>query len=166
MATATPIVIAIAAVSVAACGGSTPSAEAGITLPAAPVVAPSAESSRATSTAAPATVRDPNADLEVEDQSGDGRTVRVDEVEASAPGFVAIWTLDGVLLGSAPVRPDTVLLRVRLDADAGNRELRAVLYRDNGDGRFDPSADPVVTESGERVQETFEYRTASGLTAP
>jgi hypothetical protein len=160
MATATPIIIGIAGLAVAACGGSAPSAEAGITLPAAPVTVVTPTPSGTASSDRPLTVRDPNADLEVEDQVGDGRTVLVDEVEASVPGFVAVWTLDGSLLGSAPVRPDTVLIRVRLDADAGNRELRAVLYRDDGDGRFDPATDPIVTESGERVQETFEYRTA------
>jgi hypothetical protein len=38
-----------------------------------------------------------------------------------------------------------------------SQELLAVLHRDDGDGTFDASTDPVVIADGEPVAEDFDY---------
>ena len=89
------------------------------------------------------------ADLEFEDQTGDGSTVVVDTVSAPEGGFVVL-TADGAddaVLGWADVQVGTssdveVSLDQPLEADT---ELVATLYADTDrDGSFDPGADEVV----------------------
>jgi hypothetical protein len=100
--------------------------------------------------AVPAPFRDDDAEIEAENQTGDGRTVRITEIQLSrADGFVAVYTADREqLLGSAAVsrstdddRPLTVRLDRPLTADA---QLLVELHADNGNGRFDPETDPRV----------------------
>jgi hypothetical protein len=97
-------------------------------------------------------------ELDVEDQYGDGRSVVVAEaLLARGAGWVVVRTSSGQLLGVAPVRQGTRLLRVVLDRPAPGGLLRAELRKDDGDGRFRAATDPVVTDDGEPVSETFEY---------
>jgi hypothetical protein len=100
--------------------------------------------------AVPAPFRDDDAEIEVENQTGDGRSVRVAEAQLTrADGFVAVYTADREqLLGVAAVqrstdddRPVTVRLERPLTASA---QLLVELHADNGNGRFDPEADPRV----------------------
>jgi len=98
----------------------------------------------------PAPVRDDDAEIEAANQSGDGRTVRIQEAQLSRAGFVAVYSGDGErLLGSAKIKPSsdddapiTVKLDPRLTASA---RLLVVLHADDGNGRFDPERDPQVT---------------------
>lgn len=105
---------------------------------------------------------DVGAELEVDDQSGDGRTVRVEQARLSdGTGHVALLDRDGRLLGSVPVprgdRAVTVRLREPLRASA---ELVAVLHADDGDGRFERERDAVVVDDdGEREEDDLDYRT-------
>lgn len=106
----------------------------------------------------PRTVEDPLAELDVEDQRGDGGSVTVAEAVLSrGSGWVVVRSSSGRILGTAPVRQGTRLLRVVLDRPATTGVLRAELRKDDGDGRFRASTDLVVTEDGERVSESFEY---------
>jgi hypothetical protein len=97
-------------------------------------------------------VRDDRAGLDVDDQRGDGRTVAIDEVRIMrTTGHVAIFTADrSRLLGSVSVprsdeeRRTTVTLNQPV---TGTTRLLAVLYGDNGDGRFDLAVDPAVVEA-------------------
>jgi len=101
-------------------------------------------------TSVPPPVRDDDAEIEAANQSGDGRTVRIQEAQLSRAGFVAVYTGDGErLLGSAKInrssdddRPITVKLDPRLTASA---RLLLVLHADDGNGRFDPEQDPQVS---------------------
>lgn len=119
---------------------------------------PSASTSPSPSTSAtPGTGGRDEADLEVEDQRGDGRTVAVEEASAaSGTGFVAVYTRDDQLLGSAAVTggPLTVELDERVPATG---QLRAVLFGDDGDGTFSPETDPRLSANGAPVDEAFDY---------
>jgi hypothetical protein len=99
------------------------------------------------------------ATLDVDDQTGDGRTVLVDEAAVSGSGHVAVFAPDGRLLGSSPVSGITGPTVVRLDEPVtGPTQLRAVLYADDGDGTFDPAKDPrVVDDDGDLEDEGFDY---------
>jgi hypothetical protein len=101
--------------------------------------------------AVPGVFRDDDAELDVEDQSGDGSSVRVEEVQLSrTDGFLAIFTEDGdTLLGHAAVErsDDERSLEVPLDQPlTETARLVAVLHADDGDGTFDPSSDSRVTD--------------------
>ena len=64
------------------------------------------------------------------------------------------------MLGSAPVRAGTtraVTIDLTTPVQAGG-ELVALLYADDGDGRFDPTTDAgVVDDDGDAVDEEFEF---------
>jgi hypothetical protein len=102
----------------------------------------------------PEPVRDDDAEIEADNQSGDGRTVRIQEAQLSRAGFVAVYSADrDRLLGSAKIkrssdddRPITVKLDPRLTSSA---RLVLVLHVDNGNGRFDPGEDPQVRAGGD-----------------
>lgn len=127
--------------------------------PSGPTARPStSRPSSAPARPAPRTVEDPLAELDVEDQRGDGRSVTVAEAMLSrGAGWVVVRSSSGQILGAAPVRQGTRLLRVVLDRPATSGVLRAELRKDDGDGQFRASTDRVVTDDGERVSETFEY---------
>ena len=94
--------------------------------------------------------RDDEADLQGEDQRGDGTSVRVEDVQLSTTdGWVAVFAADGGLLGATPVvrsDEDVDLDVVLSPAVTGTQELRAVLYADDGDGVLDLGTDPQVAE--------------------
>lgn len=143
----------------------------------APSTSPSATSATSSATSATGGVdaRDPEAELEVEDQRGDGSSVAVEEVRLSAgDGWVVITGPDDAVLGSAAVaRSDAEApLTVPLDvAVTGGPEVRlvATLRLDDGDGALDPALDPVVVDEDRQgdegsvdeddlVRDAFDYR--------
>lgn len=105
------------------------------------------------------TVVDESADLDVEDQVGDGRQVRLDGVRPGrAAGFVAIYDAGWTLLGTTSVAPGVQPVSLSLTAPVrSSQELLAVLHRDDGDGTFDAATDPVVVADAEPVSEDFDY---------
>jgi hypothetical protein len=106
----------------------------------------------------PASVEDPGAELDVDDQRGDGRSVVVAEATlARGSGWVVVRAHSGEVLGAAPVRRGARLLRVVLDRPATSGVLLVELRRDDEDGRFEPGQDPLVTEDGEPQRETLRY---------
>ncbi|MHA6780061.1 DUF7282 domain-containing protein [Pseudonocardia saturnea] len=152
---------------------------ASTTTPVAPLAAPQVATS--TPAAAPSTgtrpapVADGGANVDADDQSGDGTTVVVRDVRiAGGPGWVVIRTdddRDGRVLGAAAVAPGqsgpvTVTLSEQVPATADD-DLTAVLHLDDGDGAFDESRDPAVLDADDDDQDDddvegddFDYRVA------
>ena len=102
------------------------------------------------------TVVDNAADVDVEDQTGDGTSVQVEEVRiGTEPGFVVIYDAGRSVLGwtyvPSRVRGVTVELTTPVQA---SRELVAALFRDDGDKEFDPQVDPLIVEQDDDDQET------------
>lgn len=106
-------------------------------------------------------VSDSFAELELEDQSGSGERVAVEEVRLSlGRGFLVITDLAGNYLGSAIATPDSQPVVVQLDKQLlSSQELIGTLYLDNGDGIFGAESDVLIRDSeGEIVREDFDYK--------
>ncbi len=103
-----------------------------------------------------------DSEIEIEDQSGDGTSVQIAEIQTSlAAGLLVIFRESGEILGYSKVSPTaqpvTLDLSTRLSFDS---ELVARLYADNGNGVFDSADLPVYERDDddlERVEEDFEY---------
>ena len=101
------------------------------------------------------------AELEIEDQVGDGTIVAIDEVSTSlASALIVISNRSGSVLGvgkaSANSTPVSIVLSTPVTT---SQELYAQLFSDNGNGGYD-SSDLVVFESledREPIIEDFEY---------
>jgi hypothetical protein len=107
-----------------------------------------------------ALITDPIADLEIEDQVGNGREIVISAITMSrGAGVVVIRDLAGTTLGVADVSPATTPVTIRLDRPVtATQELTATLYADNGNGRFNPNKDLVmVDDEGEPLAEDFDY---------
>jgi hypothetical protein len=93
--------------------------------------------------------------VSVDAQAVSDGTVLVETVSAAGPSFVVLWTDDGGYPGepvghaSVPAASFRTNVAVRLADEtwsgwSGNRTLRVVLHRDDGDGSFDPDDDPSM----------------------
>lgn len=104
------------------------------------------------------TVVDETAEIDVEDQRGDGTAVRVDEVRfAAGSALVGIYGAGLDLLGWAPVQSGVQPVTIQLTRAVGSsQELIAVLHLDDGDGVLG-RGDSVLVEEGEQVSEDFDY---------
>ena len=128
---------------------------------------PSSPTTTATGGAAPVVpdVRDDDAEVEVQDQGGDGRTVTVEEaVLGSGPGHVVVVDpATRTVLGSASLRAGTSrAVTVTLTTSVPRTgEYLALLYADDGDGAFDDTRDGLVVDAdddgGGSVDEDFRY---------
>jgi hypothetical protein len=110
-----------------------------------------------------AVVRDGSANVDVDDQRGDGTSARVAEVKLTAgAGHVVIMdprtrqVLGSATVASGTTRGVTVPLTTPV---AASGELVALLHVDDGDGRFDPATDGVVVDDDddEAVDDDFDY---------
>ncbi len=110
--------------------------------------------------AAPATPAPSAADLDIDDQAGDGTRVAVDSVSVSGPAFVVITDQSGTVLGSDTASPGVQLVSVLLTTPISeSAELLGMLVRDDGDGVLDLATDlPLIDDEGESVEEDFDYR--------
>ncbi|MGH8969279.1 MAG: DUF7282 domain-containing protein [Actinomycetes bacterium] len=107
------------------------------------------------------TVTDPQAELDVDDQVGRGRSVRVEDVLISnGTGHVGVFAANGRLLGAGKVSTTVRRLTISLDKPVPRTsELLAVLFSDDGDERFEAAADPrIVDEDGDFTDDSFDYR--------
>jgi hypothetical protein len=127
-------------------------------------IAPAAADAATPTLPAGGEVQDNGAELDLEDQSGDGSAVVVEEVGLSAgPGLVVVTRAGSTApIGAAEVsdggaRDLTVVLSERL---TGDEKVRAVLYVDvDEDGSFDPARDSVVVdEEGDVEADEADYR--------
>lgn len=105
-------------------------------------------------------VTDDLAELEIEDQSGLGYEVIIEEVRLSlGDGFLVIMNQAGEILGYSLVTPDSQPVLVSLTIQATNsQELTGKLFLDNGDGVFSRESDfQMMHEEEEFVEEQFSY---------
>jgi hypothetical protein len=149
-----PVLAAGAVLVLAACGGSTPAAEQTSVAPSDAIVLPEDPQ-----TPLP-TGADSIADLEVEDQMGNGRSVTVTSVLLGrGPAWLVVSDLGGNTLGVTEVSPRTQPVTIDLRPPVTvSQELLASLHLDDGDGTFDAERDTLmVDEEGEPVSEDFDY---------
>lgn len=142
--------LAVSALLLAGCGGDDGDGTA------APATSSPSTSAPGAATSAPGTTSPgaaaPAAEVEFEDQSGDGGSAVVDRVVAPAAGFLVVSLHDtspGSVLGSAAV-PSGVSSAVRVVLQpplTASAELQATLYADtDGDGSFDAAVDRAVAD--------------------
>ena len=110
-------------------------------------------------TATAPTATDPIADLEVDDQAGDGTEVAVTSVLLGRePALLVITDMTGQVLGVKQVSTRSQPTQVELQNPVTtSQELLASLYLDNGNGRFNPADTPMLDEENEPVSEDFDY---------
>lgn len=150
------LAVAALAVTAGCAGGEQPADRAAVEQGPIELPAPSESLPVQNSLSAP----DPVADLEIEDQSGDGSEVTVTSVSLGRESAILVITdLAGDILAVKKVSPRTQPVVVPLSQGVtSSQELVATLYLDNGNGDFDPAADtPMVDEEGEPVSEDFDY---------
>lgn len=103
-----------------------------------------------------------DAELEIEDQSGDGTSVQIQEVKTSLQtGLLVIFDASGGYLGAAKVSSTVQPVSIELvNPISSSQELIGQLFADNGNGVYD-SMDLEVIEADEDereiIYEDFEY---------
>lgn len=105
-------------------------------------------------------VSDSFAELDFDDQTGEGQLIEVEEVRLSLGlGFVVITDQEGDVLGYATATPDSQPVSVSLsDRVASSQELIGILFLDNGDGEFSIQSDSRIRDGeGELIEEDFYY---------
>lgn len=105
-------------------------------------------------------VSDSFAELEIEDQTGAGQSIELEEVKLSLGlGFLVITTRDGSVLGYSTVTTDSQPVSVAMTSKLTvSQELIGLLFLDNGDGEFSSETDyKILDDEGELVEEDFEY---------
>ena len=106
-------------------------------------------------------VSDGFAELEIEDQSGDGSSVEIEEVRQSlGNAILVIFDSQGRVLGSSPVTVRTQPVAVELNSPISrSQKLFAQLFLDNGNEKYDPDQDtPILDHDGDLARESFEYK--------
>lgn len=105
-------------------------------------------------------MRDPDAEVEIEDQSGDGTRLTIDEVEFSLNHvWLVIHSKSGELYHSELLSYGVKKASIQLMKTLITGEYIVSLHSDNGDKVFDASVDPVIRgEENELAREDFEYR--------
>lgn len=145
----------VSVLALAACSSNQTAVSDETVVPSQAITLPEATSPPPTNPAA-----DSIADLEVEDQWGNGNEVMVSSVLLGrGPAWLVVSDLGGNVLGTKKVSPRTQPVTVQLQPPVSmSQELIATLYLDDGDGRFDSATDtPMVDEEGEIVSEDFDY---------
>jgi hypothetical protein len=106
---------------------------------------------------------DRSAEIEIEDQIGNGELVFIEEIRVGrANSFLVIYDSTGTVLAANLVSPQSQPITVRLERPLTKSEkLEAVLYLDDGDGEFNLDKDsPLVDAENEIVHEDFDYKVA------
>jgi len=104
---------------------------------------------------------DPSAEVDIEDQEGDGTSLDIDEIKVGrANAFLVIYDTSGLVIAETLVTPQsqpvTLLLEIPLTR---SQDLQAALYLDDGDGVFELDLDlPLLGEEGKLVHEDFFYK--------
>ena len=103
---------------------------------------------------------DQSAEIDIEDQSGDGTTLEIDEIKVGrGDAFLVIYNASGLALAEVLVTPQSQPVTIRLtQALEKSQPLQAALYLDNGDGIFELDSDlPILGEEGKLVHADFDY---------
>lgn len=101
-----------------------------------------------------------DADLDIDDQRGEGDFVVIDSVDSPyAKSFVVITNAAGEVLGVGESTPDRQLVSIPLEPKVTTTsKLIGTLYADNDDGIFSISTDEIVfDDDNEIVSEGFDY---------
>lgn len=103
---------------------------------------------------------DRSAEIEIDDQSGSGSLVQIEEIRVGRSNtFLVIYDSEGLVLASTLVSPQSQPVNVELERPLNkSSRLEAVLYLDDGDGQFEIGDDsPLIDDEGELVHEDFYY---------
>lgn len=105
---------------------------------------------------------DPRADLDIEDQYGDGRSVVIDSVRVTRDNvYLVILDGRGSLMGSTRITPGVQPVRIDLDRQIeSSGDFYGLLVLDDGDGGIDLVADrPLLDDDDDDdiIEEDFEY---------
>lgn len=101
-----------------------------------------------------------DADLDIDDQRGDGDFVVIESVDSPyAKSFVVITNTSGQVLGVGLSTPDRQIVSIPLNPKVTTTsKLIGTLYADDGDGEFSPESDELVfDDDNEIVSEDFDY---------
>ena len=104
--------------------------------------------------------QDRYAEIDIEDQTGDGVMVQIEEIRISGSNsFLVIYNTSGLVLASALVTPQSQPVTIKLQVPiTSSQDLEAVLYLDDGDGVFDLNKDfPILDYEQKLVHEDFYY---------
>lgn len=104
---------------------------------------------------------DPQAEIDIDDQSGDGSRIILDEISVGRNNaYLVIYDLSGQVLATALVTPFSQPVSIVLEKPVTvSQELQAALYLDDGDGNFELDEDlPLIGEENELAHEDFDYR--------
>jgi predicted secreted protein len=105
--------------------------------------------------------KDPEAEIEIEDQVGDGLTLSIHEVDiARGNAFLVVYNDANLVVAKAFVTPQSQPVTISFDVPmTSTQNLQAALYLDDGDGLFDLGKDlPIIGEEGQLVHIDFKYR--------
>lgn len=105
--------------------------------------------------------KDPDSEIEIDDQVGDGITLKIHEIQVSrGNAFLVIYNSQNFVVSEAFVTPQSQPVTLFFDIPIlQSQELQAALYLDDGDGVFDLGKDlPILGEDNELVHETFSYQ--------
>lgn len=103
---------------------------------------------------------DPRADLDIDDQNGNGQSVIIDAVRVTRDNaHIVILDVQGTVLGSVPVLPGVQIVQVELSTPiTRSGEYFGQLVLQQGDEVIDMTAvEPLIDDEGEIVDEDFEY---------
>lgn len=106
---------------------------------------------------------DPSAEIEVEDQSGDGSRLKIDEIEFSLERvWLVVRSKSGELFHAELLSYGAKRASIQLQKPLVKGEYLVSLHSDNGDAEFNEALEPVIRgEERELVREDFEYRRTS-----
>ena len=132
--------------------GATPSAGGTAVPPPSGSTSPSASIPADAGGSPPGTVIDPAADLDIDDQRGDGTRVVIESLSTSVAGVtLVIVDARGRTVASVPVTPGVQPVTIALDVPLSrSQELRGELRAPDGSGI-------LVDDEGEAVEEDFDY---------
>ncbi|MGA0857151.1 MAG: hypothetical protein ACO3P3_03185 [Candidatus Nanopelagicales bacterium] len=102
---------------------------------------------------------DPEAEIDIDDQAGDGTSLMIDEIEFS---LNSVWLLirskQGEIFHVELVKYGARKASIRLTKPLASGEYLVSLHSDNGDGNFDITKDPIIRgHEREMAREDFEY---------
>lgn len=104
---------------------------------------------------------DPRAEIDIDDQSGDGSRIILDEISVGRNNaYLVIYDSRGQVLATALVTPFSQPVSILLNKPLTvSQELQAALYLDDGDGNFELDEDqPLIGEENKLAHEDFDYR--------
>ena len=109
-------------------------------------------------------VNDPSAEISIDDQTGDGKSIKIHEIHVGrGNAFLVIYDEGGLVIAQAVVTPQSQPVTIYLDYQiTQSQALQAALYLDDGDGLFQLDLDhPILGEEGKLVHEDFNYKVSN-----